>query len=515
MLGRLNPSTLENTMEALHRLPFSLYAALAACLLYVVLTAVRAVYFHPLSHIPGPKLWIAFPIFKSIAAVTGNKDEKIRSFHEKYGSVVRYSPDEVTFITASAWHDIYGHRNNVVMPKSRGRKEPGRPDSLLMLEPEEHARLRKLLAPAFSDQALKGQESLIQSYVDELIEVLRTAAAEGRAVDTVNYMNFTTFDIIGDLSLGQPFGGLKTLSFHKWVASLLSMIQTGPVIEEGLRYPGLLQPFKKMMGKTMMAARNYLWDFAAECVDRRLQDESKKRRSDLVGAMDSYRGTPEEMAREDMIANVSLFIMAGSETTATLLTGLIYWLLRTSKSLEQVKKEIRSAFAKKSDITILAVSDSKRVPYLHACIEEALRIYPPLVTSTDRITTLPVSTVSGVNIPAGYKIGVHHSAAYWSDSNFTRPREFLPQRFLKEAREDPQNEFHNDNRDVFHPFSFGPRNCAGKNLAYAEMRLFMAKVLWNFDLSFAENMDVEGWERQKSFIVWQKKPVWIKLKARE
>lgn len=130
------------------------------------------------------------------------------------------------------------------------------------------------------------------------------------------------------------------------------------------------------------------------------------------------------------------------------------------------------------------------------------------------MATLP-TTIAGVDIPAGTKVGVHHSAAYWSPNNFARAREFWPERFLKESREDPRSEFYNDKRDVFHPFSYGPRNCIGQNLAYAEIRLIIMKILWTFDMQFAEQMDVLGWERQKSSTVWQKKPLWLKFRVRD
>lgn len=41
------------------------------------------------------------------------------------------------------------------------------------------------------------------------------------------------------------------------------------------------------------------------------------------------------------------------------------------------------------------------------------------------------------------------------------------------------------------------------------------KILWTFDMQFAEQMDVLGWERQKSYTVWQKKPLWLKFRVRD
>jgi hypothetical protein len=76
---------------------------------HVLAYALYNVYLHPLSKFPGPKSWIAFPILRHIAAARGLLDERIREFYAQYGEVVRYTSLEVSFITADAWKDIYGH----------------------------------------------------------------------------------------------------------------------------------------------------------------------------------------------------------------------------------------------------------------------------------------------------------------------------------------------------------------------------------------------------------------------
>ena len=74
-------------------------------------------------------------------------------------------------------------------------------------------------------------------------------------------------------------------------------------------------------------------------------------------------------------------------------------------------------------------------------------------------------------------------------------------------------QFANDNRAVLRPFSVGPRNCIGRNLAYNEMRLILARVLWNFDLQLWE--EIRGWMKQKSYGLWEKPPMFVRLKERD
>jgi cytochrome P450 len=78
---------------------------------------------------------------------------------------------------------------------------------------------------------------------------------------------------------------------------------------------------------------------------------------------------------------------------------------------------------------------------------------------------------------------------------------------------DPKSPFHNDSRAVLQPFSVGPRNCIGRNLAYNEMRLILARVLWNFDLELCD--ESRDWNEQKSFLLWEKPALWCTLSLRK
>lgn len=78
-------------------------------IIYILASIVYELYFSPLSKIPGRKSWIAFPLLRHVAALRGNLDSEILDIHEKYGDIVRLGPNEVSFTTADAWQDIFGH----------------------------------------------------------------------------------------------------------------------------------------------------------------------------------------------------------------------------------------------------------------------------------------------------------------------------------------------------------------------------------------------------------------------
>lgn len=104
-------------------------------------------------------------------------------------------------------------------------------------------------------------------------------------------------------------------------------------------------------------------------------------------------------------------------------------------------------------------------------------------------------------------------SAYHSEINFHRAKEFIPERWLPESTTNPESPFYNDRRDVHRPFSFGPRDCIGRNLAYHEMRVIMARVLWNFDLAL--DPKCKDWQNQRIFSLWEKPPLDVVITPRK
>lgn len=94
--------------------------------------------------------------------------------------------------------------------------------------------------------------------------------------------------------------------------------------------------------------------------------------------------------------------------------------------------------------------------------------------------------------------------------NFHSPDKFIPERWLENTRSNRSSPFYNDNRDVLQPFSVGPRNCIGRELAYSELRVILGRILWNFDLELHKKS--AKWDLQRSYLLWEKPPLICKLK---
>ena len=99
-------------------------------------------------------------------------------------------------------------------------------------------------------------------------------------------------------------------------------------------------------------------------------------------------------------------------------------------------------------------------------------------------------------------------AGYVSPSNFARSTEFLPERWLPKAS---SSEFKNDNLKTLHPFSLGHRNCIGQILDWMELRMILARVIWNFDIRLPIGSPGLDFAKQKTFRAWEKQPLNVVL----
>ncbi|EAW14333.1 cytochrome P450 [Aspergillus clavatus NRRL 1] len=461
------------------------------------------IYFHPLRRFPGPKRASCSNVCYLWWTVSGTIHWKLKELHDQYGEVVRISPSILVYRSPNAWRDIYGHRKHdttsfvkdpdYYIPSPNG-------EHILTANDADHARERRLLSHAFSERALREQESIVQQYVNSLILKLQEYAASGSAVDMAKWYNFTTFDIIGDLAFGEPFDCLRDNRYHPWVWMIFQSAKASVFMRLLHLYPRLESLVKKMLPKKFVRMRNEHWQMSKEKVGRRLSLQAN--RPDFMSYILKYydeRG----MSRQEIEANAGVLILAGSETTATALSGCTFYVLKNPEVYNRLVREIRTSFQRQEDITFLSVA---RLPYLHAALEESLRLYPPVPGILPRKVPAGGASVDGQYVPGGVTVSTASFSAARAKSNFADPDSFIPERWLKNR--DPK--FESDNREASQAFSLGPRNCLGKNLAYAEMRVIIAKLLWNFDLSL--HSDCYDWDNQASFIIWQKPALMVDLK---
>ncbi|KAF6844635.1 benzoate 4-monooxygenase cytochrome P450 [Colletotrichum musicola] len=423
------------------------------------------------------------------------------------GPVVRVAPNELSFNTAQSWRDIYEKRKGQgAFIKSEfydGGNFAAEAHSIVSVrDPEDHGRMRRYLRDAFSDRSLKEQEHLISEIIDHFIDRIGVESDSQSAIDIIMWFNLMTFDIIGSLAFGQSFGGVDSGVEHPWVSIVVKSLRMGAMADCFKRFPLVGTIFQNMFPgalKRLIENTRRHEAYTMELVQTRMK--SKTDRKDFLTKILEHRET-DNLSDVQIAAHSSDFVIAGSETTATALACITYYLQQNPEVLRNLRQEIRSSYGCYEEI-----NDSSTVGLhlLNAVILEGMRMYPPLPFPLPRVVPEGGSTINGHYVPAGTVVSTNPFAASMSPSNFCDPWEFRPERWRE-----------SQTRDVFdasQPFSLGPRNCLGKSLGWMELRTTLAKMHFKYDMELADP-SLDWHAESQMHTLWQKPVMMVKIKPR-
>ncbi|KAI6645115.1 hypothetical protein MCOR14_000560 [Pyricularia oryzae] len=503
--------------------------------IYWIILATYRLYFHPLAKFPGPRIRaITGMPYLYQSYVEGTFARKVRALHAEYGNVVRVAPNRLAVDGVVGWKDVHAVRApSPEMPKLPGYYGPDSHRSLVASPTREgHQRHRRALAYGFSNTAMHEQEPVITYYVDMLIRQLSKRSKEG-PLDMAMWFNFLSFDVVGDLAFADSFNILKKGKYHPWTSNLIKGIEGATLNRFFLFSSPLLAPLALL---DLNGTIKTFWE------NRRIADSKTKARIDLgpdppvqtdligrdgkpvvrkdfVGYMLRFnqKASNEALSEVEMKRNANIIMNAGSETTATALAVLTFMFSLPENRIwmERATEEVRATFKSEDEINLHSVSNHP-LPILRACSEEALRFHPPAPDMPPRLC--PGGTGGDYYVPKGAIIQISQLATYHNPDHFLECDDFRPQRFLPPDHPLYEKRFANDNFSVFKPFSYGNRDCMGKNLAYIEMRFVMCRILFRFDylgLDYKGGANDQWLNEHRAFIVWKKPPLMVIFRERE
>lgn len=476
---------------------------------------IYALYLHPLAKYPGPLCARLTQWYDVYHAYIGDKHVNFYHLHQRYGKVVRYSPNKLSINDPDALKAIHAHGANVQKSTFYKcfRSAPGAISTLLATEKTHHARKRRVMGQAFSNEALRGLEQYVLGHVEDLVDrigtVIQVAGADKQQwstkLDMSKYLNWLVFDIMGDLVFGKSFGTLGEKPENREGIRLLGRAARRNYTVAAM--PALAQyGFEKWLPglRSLYLDRLKYLAFGKAQVQGRMKDKGfgETGRTDifsfLLHAKDPQTGGGFPLPELFMEGNT--LIVAGSDTSSTSVLHLqdlstqtlivyrsmatvLYYLLNDPKILAHMEREIRSIF--KSAAEIQMNDQMQKCCYLRACIDESMRMTPAVPGLLPREVLrggLSIPSL-GMHLPEGVEVGVpiyaiHHNAAYVDE-----PFGFNPDRWLHQDDRLPE---HRQNKEalnaVFCPFLLGPRSCLGKPLVYMELSIAIARLVWEFDM---------------------------------
>ncbi|MGL5081660.1 MAG: cytochrome P450 [Microcoleaceae cyanobacterium] len=345
--------------------------------------------------------------------------------------------------------------------------------SLILLEGDRHRQQRKLLMPSFHGERMRNYGELICNITQQVTSQWQPnqPLVARDAMQEISLL--VILQAVFGIYAGERYDQLKTL-----VASLLS-VTNSPLSSSVLFFKSLQQDLGPWSpwGRFLRQRQKIDELLFAEIAERHQNwDES---RTDILSLMIAARdedGQP--MSDGELRDELLTLLFAGHETTATSLAWSLYWVHQQPEVLATLLQELDSLEPNADPMAIF------RLPYLTAVCQETLRIYPVGMLTFPR-TAKRVTDLGDYRVTAGDTLVGCIYLTHRRPDLYPEPEQFRPERFL-ERKFSPYE---------YLPFGAGARQCIGMALAQYEMKLALATVLMNYELTLAEKRPVKAARR--------------------
>ncbi|EGG12283.1 uncharacterized protein MELLADRAFT_123517 [Melampsora larici-populina 98AG31] len=461
-------------------------------------------FWHDLKNFPGPKLAAISQFWLLREAYLGRTRFTMKEVGDQYGDWVRIGPNELYTVSLNALWTIMGPKgwSKGVSYDSGITKDKQGGDSVLTLKTlPDHATRRRIWDKAFTPKAIHSYLPAIEARMDQLLGVLDQHALDETPVDLCLQLGYFVYDFMTDMAFGD--GTSLLINQHDEHGILSHM---GRVVQQVgiLRNVPWLTSLVNQLPNQKIKQQDQFREFTKSMFLRRYK-QGLATELDVFHYLlgeDSETGT--KLSFSELVADSTLVIIAGADTTRTVMVALFLYLLRSPKHMERLQGELSKA-------TDLSSTSLSKISYLDACIKEAMRLQPPSPANIQRITPDEGMMIDGIFIPGGTKVRMSNWAMQRDSRYFESPESFWPERWIETPSiANPHNP------KAFFPFMIGPGTCVAKNLAMVEMRLVIAHILINYNLEFAPGFDDIGFEKSwtDAYLLLIESPFLIKLKSK-
>ncbi|KAM7212718.1 Cytochrome P450 [Rhypophila decipiens] len=467
-------------------------------------------YFHPLSRYPGPKLAAMSSLWWVYASLSGRYPWIIEKVIKKYGNVVRIGPNELVFLTPQAAKDIYlAQEKNMELFVQVGYDALDTGDGGISGEtnPVRHREIAKNLAPAFSNRSLRSKEAVIHQYLDLFIRLLEEHGG-GDGVELNRWTNCLGLDMAAALTYRADMGHMLEMKDSPTLTAVLRcnlMVMMSQITRKlplllPLQFlciqPSVLFLFPKLIKIHAQNVKHRIETHTATMASSGTDSRHLDYLDQLLGSVPSKSVTKDpHLALSD-----PLDVLKNPKQ-----------LLHIENTLDQLTTEIRTAIQTYQSITLDSVVSLK---YLSACVSESLRLVPDTADGLPRISPGNIP-IDGHHVPKGTICQIAYFAAQHHPDYFTDGKEFRPERWLPPIHPLYDERYKDDNLKVSKPFSQGPRGCPGGAIARGVISLFVAKLLWRFDLEAVEGKELPDFDKDfRVWGFWERPEFWVVFKGR-
>lgn len=463
-----------------------------AMLAVVALAIVPLVYFvipDPLRHVPGPYHAKFSSLFINIICYFGIEGRVLRHYHQKYGKVMRIAPNSISISDPAAILDIYVTGGGFPKDSRYQNFDLGLLKTIFSSTDTAYRDVRaKAVAPLFSPAQLRaesGPEGVIGSCIAEFVTQLRGFKDARVKTDLLDLCARLSIDIVTGYLLGQRYGGL-----HESTQGEDAKLSANPFIHAIVafsRFSYLPSRWFKLIyavSQHLNTNEHIIESFMK--LDQFINNVMKRTETaDSTGSKKPNASFYQErlvsvhVSVEETAAQSKAIVFAGADSTAVMLTTILFHLIRNSSARARLQAEIRSDRREGHAL--------EQLPFLRACIKEGLRVGMANPMCLTRVVPegpgLQVGEGrEGILLPVGTVVGCAAYNLHHDSDVFPNPFEFHPERWLDDGTDGglkrPQME------KSMMPFGHGSRACIGKNLAMQQLH---ETVLAIFDSDVLED----------------------------
>ncbi|TVY28266.1 Benzoate 4-monooxygenase [Lachnellula hyalina] len=426
----------------------------------------------------------------------GFRSKALLEAHQK-SPVVRIGPNSLSYSDLSAIKDIYGHNTKCVKDLFYDTLAGSHHHLADVRDKLDHQRKRRILSSAYALKNLEGWEHKVADKTERFIKAADARCTEplkkgerptpeSLTFDYRAYSNFFTLDAIADIGLSERLGFLdqghdlvtaETMDGKLYQVNYRKCLHATARGQAGTVWAYDWYPFfwkvakffSKDLGKLNAGWNDIVWHRSTQRLARYRAGEQL---DDFFSAlMDDKNGNPNGMEWGEIVAEISIMMNAGSDTTAIAMNNAMYLLLKNPECLAKLQAEL-DAVVEPSEV-VIAYDTIRHLPYLRACLDEALRMFPPSTFGLPRRTPPEGAPILGDFIPGETSVSISAYVAHRDEKVFPEPEKFMPERWLGEDAKELQA--------AFITFSAGARGCIGRNISYLEQTVLLASVVHRFE----------------------------------
>ncbi|EJF67274.1 high nitrogen upregulated cytochrome P450 monooxygenase 2 [Dichomitus squalens] len=509
-------------LPLLDHLPATKAVPVALVTFWITLICSVALYrlspWHPLARYPGPLLLRLSKLRMAWISRAGRRHIYTQGLHRRYGDIVRVGPNEVSINNPAAIQAFMGTSGLHKGPQWHARTATQSVQPLIAIsDPKEHLRRRKPWNRALNVASLKDLEPFVAARAEQLVSRLAASQSQNPSskppTNLAKWFSWFAYDLMSDMA----FGGGSEMLLNGDEGSVWSLLEVGLVNSDTFGHLPWMADYIRTfpgLGAKMKEMRSF-------CIQRTLERVKlgNTSRKDLFYYLNNEDGFEHPRPLPEVVADGTLAIVAGSDTTSSVLSNIFYCLLTHPEAYTRLRAEVDSYYPSGEDA--LNTKHHANMPYLNAVINEAMRLFPPVSDGSQRV--VPIGSGGKIledsYLPEGTITTVHMYSIHRDSRNFSPlPDSFWPERWIHAAADDKSvigmKLVHNT--AAFFPFSFGPGNCPGKGLAMQELRMVVSGIIQRVDLSLDNSFDPVAYENGLlDYFILTRPPLPVIVRQRE